>query len=328
MPRQTAGPPPLARWLLRRALNGAARSAIVGDLDEEFACFVVPRLGLRAARRWYWRQTITSIAACVREPAVSDLEPAEQISAGGLIMQDRHGFGADVRAAARFCWRHPLVSITVVATLAVGIGATTAVFAVLNATFLKKLPIANAQRFVAISSKGGGAFSYPEYLALRNVPGLQALIAGDRSSTTLGWAGDDGRTRQRVVIEKVTGNYFEALGVGPGTRGRLFTDADAQPAMTPVVVLSHAAWRKRFGSDPAVIGRTIRLHRGVFTIVGVTPPGFTGTQIGYGPDLWVPLTQAPLIDGNTEMLGVTSASLGLSGILERPDRLTTGTRRP
>ena len=322
-PDQARRPPRLARWLLRRVLDGAARSAIVGDLDEEFTGFILPRLGARAARRWYWRQTISSIVACLREPAASDLEPAERISAVELIMHDRRGFRADVRAAARFCWRHPLVSITVVATLAVGIGATTAVFAVLNATFLKKLPIANAERFVAISSKGGGAFSYPEYLGLRNVPGLQALIAGDRSSTTLGSAGDDGRMRQRVVIEQVTGNYFEALGVGPGVRGRLFTEADAGQDMPPVVVLSHAAWRKRFGSDPAAVGRTIRLHRGVFTIVGITPPGFTGTQIGYGPDLWVPLTQAPLIDGNTAMLGVSSASLGLSGILERPDRLTT-----
>ena len=327
MSDQANRPPPLARWLLRRVLDGAARSAILGDLDEEFTGFILPRLGARAARRWYWRQTITSIAACLREPAVSDLEPAERISAGGLIMQDRHGFGADLRAAARFCWRHPLVSITVVATLAVGIGATTAVFAVLNATFLKRLPIANAERLVAISSKGGGAFSYPEYLALRNVPGLQALIAGDRSSTTLGSAGDDGWTRQRVVIEKVTGNYFEALGVGPGTRGRLFTDADASGhAAGGCPEPRRLAEALRLG--PCRSQRTIRLHRGVFTIVGVTPPGFTGTQIGYGPDLWVPLTHAPLIDGHTAVLGVTSASLGLQRNPRAPRPSDDCTRRP
>ena len=101
-------------------------------------------------------------------------------------MQDRHGLGTDLRAAVRFCWRHPLLSLTVVLTLAVGIGVNTAVFSVLNATYLKQLPVANADRFVSIESKGGGAFTYPEYLALRDIPGLQALIAGDRSSTTLG----------------------------------------------------------------------------------------------------------------------------------------------
>ena len=85
----------------------------------------------------------------------------------------------------------------------------------------------------------------------------------------------------------VTGNYFDALGVGAGTRGRLFTEADGEPGRPPVVVLSDTAWRKRFGADLSAIGRTIRLHRALFTIVGVAPAGFTGTQIGYSPDIWV-----------------------------------------
>ena len=76
-------------------------------------------------------------------------------------MHDRHGLGTDLRAATRFCWRHPLLSLTVVLTLAAGIGVNTAVFAVLNATYLKKLPIANADRFVSIDAKGGGSFTYP-----------------------------------------------------------------------------------------------------------------------------------------------------------------------
>ena len=181
--------------MLRRVLDGAARSAIVGDLDEEFTRFVVPRLGARAARRWYWRQTIASIAACLREPAASDEEPAERIPAGRLLMQDRHGLGTDLRAAMRFCWRHALLSLTVVLTLAVCVGVNTAVFSVLNATYLKQLPIEHADRFVSIVSKGGGAFTYPEYLTLRDVPGLRALIAGDRSSTTLAPVNDDGWAR-------------------------------------------------------------------------------------------------------------------------------------
>jgi predicted permease len=317
------GPPPLARWLLRRALDGPARSAIVGDLDEEFTCFVVPRLGVRAARRWYWRQAMASIVACIREPAASRLEPAERITVGRALMQDRHGLGTDLRAATRFCWRHPLLSLTVVLTLAAGIGVNAAVFSVLNASYLKKLPIANADRFVSIDAKEGGAFTYPEYLALRDLPGLHALIAGGRTSTTLGAPVEDGRSRQRVVIDMVTANYFDALGVSAGTRGRLFTEADGEPGRPPVVVLSDTAWRKRFGADLSAIGRTIRLHRALFTIAGVAPAGFTGTQIGYSPDIWVPLTQAPPIDGNTAMLGSASAWLGLAGVLERPDSLAT-----
>ena len=253
---RTLAPPRLARWLLRRALDGPARSAIVGDLDEEFSRFVLPRLGARAARRWYWRQAMASIVACLREPAASRLEPAERITVGRALMQDRHGLGTDLRAATRFCWRHPLLSLTVVLTLAAGIGVNAAVFSVLNATYLKKLPIANADRFVSIDAKEGGSFTYPEYLALRDLPGLHALIAGGRTSTTLGAPVEDGRPRQRVVIDMVTANYFDALGVGAGTRGRLFTEADGEPRRPPVVVLSDVAWRKRFGSDSSTIGRT------------------------------------------------------------------------
>ncbi len=238
-------------------------------------------------------------------------------------MQDRRGLGTDLRAATRFCWRHPLLSLTVVLTLAAGIGVNAAVFSVLNATYLKKLPIANADRFVSIDAKEGGSFTYPEYLSLRDLPGLHALIAGGRTSTTLGAPVDDGGSRQRVVIDMVTANYFDALGVSAGTRGRLFTEADGEPGRPPVVVLSDMAWRKRFGADLSAIGRTIRLHRALFTIVGVAPAGFTGTQIGYSPDIWVPLTQAPLIDGNTAMLGPASAWLGLAGVLDSPGSLAT-----
>ncbi len=96
-------------------------------------------------------------------------------------MQDRHGLGTDLRAATRFCWRHPLLSLTVVLTLAVGIGVNTAVFSVLNATYLKKLPIANADRFVSIDAKDGGSFTYPEYLALRDLPACtRSSPAGER----------------------------------------------------------------------------------------------------------------------------------------------------
>lgn len=315
-------PPRFARWLLRRTLDGPVRSAIVGDLDEEFSS-IVERVGPRAARRWYWRQAVLSIAACLREPSVHELEPPERLSVRSAMMLDRRGLSSDLRAACRFCWRHPLLSTIVMLTLGVGIGVNAAVFSVLNATYLKTLPIPNAHRLVSIGVKEGGSFTYPEYVALRDLSGLAALFAGGRTATTLDSDSDNRSTRQRVVVEMVTANYFSALGVGRGARGRLFDAADGEPGMPPVAVLSDAAWRERFGSEPSAIGRTVRLHQALFTIVGVAPSGFTGTQIGYGPDVWVPLTQAPLIDGNREMLGPGSAWLGFGGILDRPDSLAT-----
>ena len=124
------------------------------------------------------------------------------------------------------------------------------------------------------------------------------------------------------MIDIVTANYFDALGPRLERAVGFFTEADGRPSMPPVVVLSHAAWRKHFGSDVGVIGRTVRLHRGIFTIAGVAPDGFTGTQIGYSPDGLGAADARATIDGNTAMLGPASAWLGLSGVLERPDTLT------
>jgi hypothetical protein len=132
-------------------------------------------------------------------------------------MNDTHGLGTDLRAALRFCTRSPLTSVAVILTLAIGVGANTAVFSVVNARFFKPLPIANANRLVEIDDRDGGSFTYPEYLDARNTPGLSALVAGGRTSTTMG----EGHARRRIVIDMVTANYFTALGAGGPALGRL-----------------------------------------------------------------------------------------------------------
>ena len=316
-PDPAAAPPRLARWLLRRALDGAARSAIVGDLDEEFARFIVPRVGAARARRWYWRQAVMSIAACARGAAVVNREPDEPQPKVMDIMHDSHGLGTDLRAALRFCTRSPLTSVAVILTLAIGVGANTAVFSVVNATFFKPLPIANATRLVEIDDRDGGSFTYPEYLDARHAPGLSALVAGGRTSTMMG----EGHARRRVVIDLVTANYFTALGVGAPALGRLLTAEDDAPGSAPAIVLSYPFWQTELGADRSIVGRTVRLQHGFFTVVGVTPDGFSGVHPGFSPDLWVPLTHAPEIERNPATLGNGSAWLGLIGVLERPETL-------
>jgi predicted permease len=316
-PPQEAAPPRLARWLLCRALDGPARSAIVGDLDEEFARFVAPQRGLRAARRWYWRQALVSVAACAREAAVAGREPDEPRPTMREIVNDSQGLGTDLRAAVRFCTRSPLTSITVILTLAIGVGANTAVFSVVNALFFKPLPVANAGRLVEIDDAGGGSFTYPEYLDARNVPGLSAVVAGGRTSTTMG----EGHARRRIVIDMVTANYFTALGVGAPAVGRLLTDHDDAPGSPPAIVVSYPFWQDELGSDWSAVGRTVKIQHALFTIVGVAPDGFAGVHPGFGPDVWVPLTHASAIERNPSMLSSRSAWLGLLGVLERPETL-------
>lgn len=314
-------PPRLPRWLLKRSLAGRTRSAVLGDLDEEFAAFILPQRGRRAARGWYWRQAVGSIIACLREPAEAEVEPAERLSILESLFRDRSGLVSDIRGAARFCWRSPLLSATVVLTLALGIGVNTAVFSVLNASYFKTLPMAHPDRLVSIDAKDRGSFSYPEYQNLRDLPGLAALVAGGRTTTILGSPRASARPMERVVIEMVSANYFDAISVSGAVRGRLFSERDGAADAPPVVVISDAGWRHRFAADPAVIGKPVRLHRGLFTVVGVAPAGFSGLQIGHSPDFWVPLTQALSIDGNVQMLGDRAFWLGLAGVLERPDTL-------
>ncbi|HET7218169.1 MAG TPA: ABC transporter permease, partial [Vicinamibacterales bacterium] len=316
-PDRAPAPPPLARLLLRRVLDGPARSAIVGDLDEEFARFIVPQRGLRRARRWYWRQALASIVACAGAAAVAAREPDEPRPKIRDLMNDTYGLWTDVRAAVRFCGRSPLTSTAVILTLAIGVGANTAVFSIVNATFVKPLPVTNADRLVEIDDQDGGSFTYPEYLDSRGAAGLSALIAGGRTSTTMG----EGHLRRRIVIDFVTANYFDALGTAAPAVGRLLTERDDAAGSAPVIVLSHSFWRSAFGSDRAIVGRTVKLQHAFFTIVGVAPDGFSGVYVGFSPDVWVPLTHGPEIEQNAAMLGPGSAWLGLLGILERRDSL-------
>ena len=315
MTEPTIAPPRLARWLLRRTLDGPARSAILGDLDEEFARFIVPRLGPRAASRWYWRQAIASIASCLRNRSVANREPDEPISRVRDIMQDSRGLGTDMRAAVRFCFRSPLTSIAVILTLAIGVGASTAVFSLLNAAFFKPLPIANADRLVIIRSKTGGSFSYAEALDVKSTAGLSAAMATGRTSVTMG----EGQARRRVTVDLVSANYFEALGTPVARRGRLLTAGDGAAGSTPVVVVSDTFWRELGGAD--VVGTSVRLKQGFFTIVGIAPPGFSGTHVGFSPDLWLPLEHAPIMEGHRGMFEPGAGWLNVLGILERPDSL-------
>ena len=277
----------------------------------------MPQRGLRRARLWYWRQTLSSIVACAGAAAVAAREPDEPRPCLSDLMNDTRGLWTDLRAAVRFCGRSPLTSAAVVLTLAIGVGANTAVFSIVNATFFKRLPVTNADRLVEIDDRDGGSFTYPEYLDSRGAAGLETVIAGGRTSTTMG----EGHLRQRIVIDLVTANYFDALGVAAAPVGRLLTERDDAAGSVPVIVLSHSFWRSAFGSDRAIVGRTVKLQHAFFTIVGVAPGGFSGVHVGFSPDVWVPLTHAAEIEENPAVLGPGSAWLGLLGVLERRNGL-------
>jgi len=201
----------------------------------------------------------------------------------------------DIRHALRGLGRAPGFAAVVVATLALGIGANTAIFSVLDQVVLRRLPVPAAERLVQLDGPGpfrgqtelDRAFSYPMFRDLQaGADGVATLIARGPVSVTLR-AGDES---ERVVAETVSGNTFAALGASPAA-GRLLTDADdVTPGGHPVLVLGHGYWQRRFRGDAGVVGRAVVVNATPMTVVGVAPAGFTGVLANEQPAFYVPLT--------------------------------------
>ena len=209
----------------------------------------------------------------------------------------------DLKFAFRQLLKNPGFAAVAVLTLALGIGANTAIFTVVNAVLIRSLPVKNPNELVQVlvtglSGQPNYTFSYPFYERLRD---------GGRSLSGLFAAGGVGREDRMIVpnggnaevefvrAQAVSGNFFSVLGV-PALLGRTITDTDDRPGNPQAVaVISHSFWQRRFGGDASVVGKTISFDDVPFTIVGVTPPGFFGFQPGDNPDLWWPLQIAPQV---------------------------------
>jgi predicted permease len=207
----------------------------------------------------------------------------------------------DMVHAGRLLRRNPVVTITAVLSLAIGIGANTTVFTVANALLFQPPPgVAEPSRLVDIgSSRSGNGFgpsSYPDYLEIRQrattVAGVYAYsrFPQPMSITTAG----NGAGAESIFGNVVTVNYFTVLGAVPAV-GRLFGAGDSdQPGASPVVVLSHRFWTRRFNADPGIVGRTLTLNGRPFTVTGVASEGFHGTGIR-ALDVWVSMGMAAAV---------------------------------
>ncbi len=197
----------------------------------------------------------------------------------------------DLRYALRMLRRNPGFAAVAVLTLALGIGANTAIFSVINILLLRPLPVKDPEELALLATvnHNGPAynFSYPLYKLLRDdsrsFTGLFAATDVSKRRMTAGGTG-----AEFIRAQEVSGNFFAALGVSAAL-GRTLTPEDDRVGQPSVVVISHSFWQRRFGADPAVIGKTITFDDLPTTIVGVTPPGFFGYQPGEHPDLWGPV---------------------------------------
>jgi hypothetical protein len=203
-----------------------------------------------------------------------------------------HDLVFTLRHALRSLARSPRFALGVVGVLALGLGANTAVFTLVDAALFRPLPFPQADRLVRVygSDAAGSTFnslSYPYYRALRDGAESLSGLAAFADDVRLDLASGDAPA-QRLSGSLVSGNYFEVLGVRPAVGRLLGGQDDEAPGAHAVVVLSNAFWHRAFGADPAAVGREIRINRRPFTVVGVAPEGFAGASLDAAPDLWLP----------------------------------------
>src|SRR5271154_6001636 len=206
--------------------------------------------------------------------------------------------GADLRFALRQLRRSPGFAVIAVSTLALAIGANALVFAVLNGLFLRPLNVPQGQSIYALQ-RGNDTYivqSYPDYLDLRD---RNRSFTGLAAYTISQVGIDTGKNPSLSWLYQVSGNYFDELGIQPHL-GRLIHASDERgPNSAPYIVLSYPYWQSHFQGDRGVVGRTVRLNKHPFTIVGVAPPEFHGTLLFFSPDFFVPMVNSEQIDGES-----------------------------
>jgi putative ABC transport system permease protein len=204
----------------------------------------------------------------------------------------------DITFGLRMLAKSPGFTAIAVITLALGIGANTAIFSLMNQLLLRELPIKNPAELEILRAPGlttghtstdgdtAESFSYPMYKGLRDTnPVFSGILARYGFSASVSNQGET----DRAAGEVVSGNYFEVLGVNPAI-GRVFSqDDDRVPGARPVVVLSYSYWKKHFGGDPSILNKVLLINNVEMTVVGVSQAGFTGVQVGKTPDVFVPM---------------------------------------
>jgi hypothetical protein len=215
----------------------------------------------------------------------------------------------DLRYGARMLMKKPGFTLVAVLTLGLGIGANTAIFSLVNTVLLRPLPIAQPEQVVTLNfgTPGRGIFpltGYPEYKDYRDrnqaLAGLAAHSGGMVSLSNSGFS-------ERVLGSYVTGNYFSLLGVSASLGRVIAPEDDLNPGAHPVVMLAYRCWQRRFGADPQIIGRSVLIGGLNYTVIGVTPPEFRGTELASTPELWFPMMMKPGLEvGSGPLKGRTS----------------------
>jgi macrolide transport system ATP-binding/permease protein len=204
----------------------------------------------------------------------------------------------DLRYGAKMLWKSKGVTTVAVISLAVGIGANSAIFSLVNSILLRPRPVSHPEQLVELYVSEGeqqpySSTSYPSYVDLRDHNDvLSGLAAYGIRQFNFG----DANQVEQIWGEAVSGNYFDVLGVA-AQNGRTFSaDEDVVPRRNPVAVISQSLWQRRFNSNPEAVGKTITLNDQPLTVIGIAPPQYTGMIRGLASEVWIPTAMMPAVD--------------------------------
>ena len=195
----------------------------------------------------------------------------------------------DLRYGIRSLLKRPGFAAIAVITLALGIGANTAIFSLVNTVLLRSLPVDHPEQIVSVSLRAKGdalnAFSYPNYIDFRD---RNQVLSGLLAYRFVPMSLSRGGNNERIWSYEVSGNYFDVLRV-QAIKGRtFFAEEDRARLSHPVAVVSYTCWQRRFGADPDLVGKDVLLNNHQFKIIGIAPEGFKGTEFIYTPEMWIP----------------------------------------
>lgn len=297
--------PRVARWLIALVVDAEDREYLLRDMEEELER-VARQRGKRAARMWYRSQVVRSLVPSLgrRWQLARRRRTARGRNHRGTSVMD--SMLQDVRYAVRTLLKRPAFTVVAVTTLALGIGANTTIFSLVNAVLFKGVPaIEDTDGLVEVTRMLEGRHFDISYPVFRHIRDQSATLADAAAFSPLpvSISGDDNPSVHMAMM--VTGNYLPLLGLSP-TVGRFFaSDESFHPDVQAEVVISHRLWQAEFGGTAGVVGKTIRLNGYPVEIVGVTPPSFRGHVAALVVDVFVPL-------------GVIAPGLHTAGSLDGP----------
>jgi len=210
----------------------------------------------------------------------------------------------DLRFGLRQLLKRPGFTLLAIISMALGIGANTAIFSLVDTVVFRPLPVRHATELQELygTVQNGTVYTLQSYLNYKDYRDRNQVFSGLIAYRIVVASLSHNGNNERVWGTVVSSNYFDVLGVPPALGRGFLPEEDQTPSSHPVVVLSHGCWQKRFASDPGIVGRTVSLNNVVFTVVGVAPKGFIGTEVAYAPEMWAPLMMGPVIEPGSKWL--------------------------